>query len=827
MKKTVKKVIAVWLCLSAVLGFSANALPTDSEVAPYEGEQTVADINSDFEKVLENKNYELYFSPESAEVSLVCKQNGYVWYSNPQNSGDINKSSREKSQIVVYYYENRDLTAIDSFESCVALEDKFSWQTENDKLTVSYSIGDDSFSADALPVVLSKERMEKDILSELSDDEKETVLNRYTLYSKAKLDENALKTIKLNFPSIEKSDLYIRSKMPDYIAEEIYVLFQKAGYTEEDLQRDCDENQIENTYKAKPGFYIELEYSINENGFKAKVDTKKIKYEPNYKPCRIEILPYFGAGAYENGYMIVPDGSGAVIEFNNGKFNSQPYWKKLFNNDNALTTEEISANAQPSVLPVFAISKGDSGFLASIDSGYEVAGVSADVMGGNNNYNYIHSFFDVFSADQVSLSNNEQDKFILTNEKILSCPIEISYSFLSGEHSYTDFALKYREILTENEILVDKKSEVPAISFDFLGTAQVTKRFFGVPYNSVASLTTYKQAYELIEGMKIENADVNFLDALKGGRYQKKADDLKLQKILGSKSDFNKLLDLSNKLSVAYYAQYAQSVKKSDSAITLSKSKAKLYNYDFISRYVSGDNAFNVISPSKLNKYSEKTAKSIKANKYDSVYILDLGYQLNSDFNTGKETDRYNSRLYVQEYLKNISKSDYVSVDVGSIFSLSHIDKINNIPVTSSGYHIEDYTIPFYQIVVSGNIPYSVDAINTASDSHVKYLKTVELGGQLHYAWAYEIPDNITQNATEYFKYLYKNTYEQAKEYYEEYSPLYNKIKAQNIVEHRRLSATLTKTVYANGVAVYVNYSDEDVEAEGVNIKAKAFAFTE
>lgn len=827
MKKTVLKVIAAVLVALTAFEFSAFALPADDYSSVEKTEISTINTDGSFKKVLENDGYALYFHPETAEISLTDKKSGYVWYSNPQNDGQQAANSKEKSQIVVYYYENRDLTSIDSYESCVELEDKMSWSLEDNKLVVSYDIGDDSFSSDALPTVLSKERMEKDILSKLDDDEKEVVLERYSLYSRETLDENALKTIKLNFPSIEKHDLYIRSKMPDYIGEEIYVLFQKAGYTTEDLQRDCDENQIENTYKAKPSYHIELEYILCEDGFKASVDTEKIKFIEDYKPCRIELLPYFGSATSEKGYMIVPDGCGAVIEFNNGKYNAASYWEKLFNNDNALTTEEAGANSQPAVLPIFAISKDNNGFLATIDSGYEVAGISADVAGGNNNYNYIHSFFDIFSADQVSLSSNEQDKFILTNEKIISCPIEISYHFLSGEHSYSDFALKYRELLVENEILSSGKNDSTVMNFDFIGTVQVTKRFLGIPYKATAALTTYNQAYELIENLNIENVSVNFLDSLKGGRIQKKADNLNIQGILGRRAERNKLADICQQFSVSYYGQYAAKVKKSDSAMTLSKSKAKLYDYDSISRYVKADNALNVVSAVKLEAFAAKITKSIKSNKYDSVNLLDLGYQLNSDFNSKQSVDRYQSKIYVQKYLAEVSKAASVSACVGSIFSLPYIDKIKDIPVTSSGYHIEDYTIPFYEIAISGYVPYSTPSINTAANARQQFLKTVELGGQLQYTWLYDLPDNITEDGTEYYKYLYINSDEQAKEYYDQYLPLYNKIGGKSIISHQRITDTLIKTVFDNDLVVYVNYSDEAIEIDGLKIEANDFIYIE
>ncbi|MBR2489662.1 MAG: hypothetical protein IKB45_04240, partial [Clostridia bacterium] len=88
-----------------------------------------------------------------------------------------------------------------------------------------------------------------------------------------------------------------------------------------------------------------------------------------------------------------------------------------------------------------------------------------------------------------------------------------------------------------------------------------------------------------------------------------------------------------------------------------------------------------------------------------------------------------------------------------------------------------------------------------------------------------ELPDNITDNSTEYYKYLYKNSYKQAKEYYDKYLPLYKKISSQSITLHTRLTDSLTKTVYSNGTVVYVNYSDVDVEADGLTIKPKSFAF--
>ena len=77
---------------------------------------------------------------------------------------------------------------------------------------------------------------------------------------------------------------------------------------------------------------------------------------------------------------------------------------------------------------------------------------------------------------------------------------------------------------------------------------------------------------------------------------------------------------------------------------------------------------------------------------------------------------------------KKLSEKKRVSVTTGSVYSFNYVDKITEIPVTHTGYKIEDMAVPFYQIVISGLIPYSSASVNCADESADHFLKSVEYG---------------------------------------------------------------------------------------------------
>lgn len=81
------------------------------------------------------------------------------------------------------------------------------------------------------------------------------------------------------------------------------------------------------------GITIPVTYVLEEDGLAASVLVNEIT-EGDNQLITVSLLEYFGAGSMEDeGYMFVPDGSGAIINFNNGKTKVDAYSKEVYGED--------------------------------------------------------------------------------------------------------------------------------------------------------------------------------------------------------------------------------------------------------------------------------------------------------------------------------------------------------------------------------------------------------------------------------------------------------------------------------------------------------------
>ena len=143
---------------------------------------------------------------------------------------------------------------------------------------------------------------------------------------------------------------YLDESVTDSRLQQLEDKFVEAGYTLEDRTKDMGDYKVSRN-EGKPIFDISVHYVLEDNQLVVKVPMKEISYNKDYPIVKLQVLPYMGASNVdEKGYMIVPEGTGGKINFNNGKTGQQRYQSDVYGWDygQARTTivEETKSNVQ-------------------------------------------------------------------------------------------------------------------------------------------------------------------------------------------------------------------------------------------------------------------------------------------------------------------------------------------------------------------------------------------------------------------------------------------------------------------------------------------------
>ncbi len=600
--------------------------------------------------------------------------------------------------------------------------------------------------------------------------------------------------------------------------------------------------ESENTY-----FEIPLEYRLEGDSVKISIPAKGIKEHGNGYIYRIHLnRSMAAAGLEDEGYMVVPNGSGSIIRFNNGKTDAAMYSQYIYEIDPMVanyTTQEYTKGAR---LPIYGLCYNNKTILAEVEGGATVASINAQVSGVYNNYNYIFPIFNIRNTDNLKMFGNATKDTYIMEADFYDMNYTVRYTFLAPEKSgYVGIASYYRDKLISDGSLkkLPQNGDIP-FYYDVISGVKETGHFLGVQYLHAFSMTTFDEAGQIAEelqNMGINNQVMNLQGWFNGGYYHDAPHDIRVLSTLGGKSKLAKLNETLKSVNGKLYADVAfQKVSFADKYYNSSLESSRYYGGGYVAAFGLLDPSslrntaslgysetrYNLLSPKFLNRYVDSFSKKFQKLSVDGLSLRDLGNTLTSDKMRTNITNRdqaLNIVLGQFETLETINKN--IMVDAANAYAFRYCDDIINVPYKDNDFFMCDETIPLYQMIIHGCINYSSELLNDENEYNNKelLLYLIETGTAPHFNFTWNFASDMKETGLNRF---YSTTFltmkDNAVTVYNEVNKVLKKVSGEMIVNHQIIGDVRVVT-YSNGANIYVNYGNQDAVVNGKTIPAKSY----
>lgn len=845
-KSTLKSLIAPVIFLLIIVAGVLVITLWQEEEEPEKIIQVNAYAGDTSTMVLENDKLLFEMDPSTTQFTITQKDTGAVWYSNPEGGGSdpaaqtIEKQKLQSTVLLTYSTINGVDTLYNNYK--YSMENQiYEIEQGDDYIKINYSIGDVQKEF-VIPPVLSEERM--DAYLEVLD--KNAVLligNYYKKYDINNLGKKDNKEELLErYPMMADTVIYaIRDTTKDAVRKKLQEFFAEIGYTYEEYLADKANDKGETT-TDKPVFNMSMTYRLDGEDLVVEVPFSDIQYKEEYPVYYLSILPYFGAGTKEEeGFLLVPEGGGGLIEFNNGKIKQNDYFSNLYGWDMAQDREAIVHETETS-FNVFGISKEDSSFICIMEDGAPYAGIRADVSGKKHSYNYACAEYTLVHREQYDVAETTTGSIysyepgLQQDEKIVQ-----RYRFV-GSDNYVDMANAYSNYLSEKYTgyLAMNDDTTAPVALEIIGAVDKIEQVVGVPVSRPLELTTFDEASVIIDELHaagMTNMSVKLSGWMNGGVQQKLLDDVKVIRGLGGKKDLQAMVNASNEKGVPVYLNGITNYAKdsdvfdgffvfTDAARFVSKEKAELYVYNEVSygKRESQDTYYLLKASIILDM-----AKNLQsaANSYGAgVSFEDMGDVLSSDFKRKELVSRQKVMNNQSELLKSMKdEGTAIMINSGNDYAIAYADMVTNMDLGGYEYTIIDKQVPFYQIALHGMVNYTGEPINLAGEYQEEVLKSAEYGAGLSFTIMDETSFTLQNTLyTEYYGAEYASWKDRMIEIYTRYNNELGHVFNQRMTGHEYVAENVAMTTYEDGTRVYVNYSYDDVTVDGTTVTARDYA---
>ena len=624
-----------------------------------------------------------------------------------------------------------------------------------------------------------------------------------------------------------------------------YIRGLEASPVQADFINDANEityKYTDNGFTAHVEFIaLEIEFDVTlemtEEGFTVTIPQDSIVEgnSESYTTAAFTIFPFLGYSylGEDEGYMIIPDGQGALInlENNEGRYPT-PFSKQVYGTNigvDNVVTNDTNVPSENVIMPVFGIVHTDDqiGFLGVIEQGDAAAQIRAYPNGaGNLDFDWVsarYSYRQVFSQPVGPSSG----AILTRTEKPRSFDIVQHFLLEDGETAtYAGLAVAYRNYLIGQGAFASAEKRIFDVQIDFVGL----ERENYILGKTDVVMTTFEQAGEIVTELTSKGVERMTLvfrgwqqNGLTGGVP---AGSFSPAKSLGGRDGLNQLRERVGMMGCVLSLEVDVLSLNLDTHPTLSYSALKQITSETWKKPTFGKvyDTLYYLTPSVALEQGRSAINGLIGGNIKGIALTGIT-QVVADYYF---RDAYHDSSEMMGYFANIADlaNDNLSSTLVSpnAYLWRYADAVSDMPIGGSDYTYTDVEVPFLAIALSGQIPYYAEYTNFQANTQEFLLHLIEQGARPAFLLTWADPIDLQNtNSSGIYSSRYELYSDMIADWYNVLSDLHRAVGNQGmIVNHVRVGDMVCVT-WDNGTRVYINFGDDAGELDGVALESMSY----
>jgi len=607
----------------------------------------------------------------------------------------------------------------------------------------------------------------------------------------------------------------------------VYVTKEESLLKSEDSTSTYE--MIENGFRASLYFgesQISMDLVVRLNGkyLEIEVPNESIK-ELEFELKSIKIYPFLGAVYSDSvpGYILVPDGSGALIRYQPIDVVTDIYNFSYYGQDDSIQTVQ---SYEPNIS--FSVSGmihgiNQHGFINIIEDGAAEATLVVSPAKKNLKYYYSYNEFNYRSLYQTPLSESDSlnaSGRLVVEEDINDCNPVVKYMFLSGmDANYVGMANSYKSYLLDTSKIVDTVTDSSSNQIFIDVIAAESKAGFII--DEYVEMTDVDSLIAILTDLDDEGIEtlVNYQGYSDGGVTKSGITYDSFNKKLGS---LKTLLEYCSDEDIDIFFQIDPLIAYEDSSISIYRNVSTRINTN-LNEYQGFNKAYYYLNPDSFIESATESVLGLSNLGIENITLDSIGNLLYSDYS---DTSISRSAFIdiIDETLSQIENK--LMVYQANDYLLKYTDNYLLMPLSTSRYRIYTDTVPFSAYVLSGIKDMYSGYMNLSSSSRVELLRLVDYGVYPSYIItdesAYALQDSELQQ-------IYSSSYETWSERIKSDTAFIEEalesIHNAYVLSRTYITSGVYMITYSNGTVVYVNYANETYEDDLTDLEVDALSY--